>query len=331
MDPGQALAQVLGDAPLVARVEVGEEQADGDRLGAARLDRRRQPLRLVLAERLDDPVGADPLGGLEAQLRARPAAPASARRGGRGRAGPGGRSRAGRRSRGWRSARCARRAPPAGRWSRPSSRGRRPRRRRLRRRPAPAPPRPPRITPTDSSRGRGRHLGGVDGAAVEQDGVGEGPADVDSEEHGVETLAPVALRPSSAAAVAPSGERTTWTPSSSGSVSGKSRAQVAAAGLAPAPGRWSPIAARQRVGVGDQPREVVGVARRPGVAPDRVAGLLGRRVEAPARAARAAAPLAVSSIAAAAARPPKTKHSLSELEASRLAPCRPVQEHSPTA
>ena len=35
--------------------------------------------------------------------------------------------------------------------------------------------------------------------------------------------------------------------------------------------------------------------------------------------------------AARAARPPKTKHSLSELEARRLAPCRPVQEHSPTA
>ena len=33
----------------------------------------------------------------------------------------------------------------------------------------------------------------------------------------------------------------------------------------------------------------------------------------------------------AAARVPKTKHSLSEFEASRLAPCRPVQAHSPTA
>ena len=35
--------------------------------------------------------------------------------------------------------------------------------------------------------------------------------------------------------------------------------------------------------------------------------------------------------AAAAARAPNTKHSLSEFEASRLAPCRPVQAHSPTA
>ena len=38
-----------------------------------------------------------------------------------------------------------------------------------------------------------------------------------------------------------------------------------------------------------------------------------------------------SSIAASAARRPNTKHSLSELEASRLAPCTPVQAHSPTA
>jgi hypothetical protein len=27
---------------------------------------------------------------------------------------------------------------------------------------------------------RGRHLGGMDGAAVEQDGIGEGPADVNA-------------------------------------------------------------------------------------------------------------------------------------------------------
>ena len=38
-----------------------------------------------------------------------------------------------------------------------------------------------------------------------------------------------------------------------------------------------------------------------------------------------------SSSAASAARRPKTKHSESEFEASRLAPCRPVQAHSPTA
>ena len=42
-------------------------------------------------------------------------------------------------------------------------------------------------------------------------------------------------------------------------------------------------------------------------------------------------PGAASSRPCSAARRPKTKHSLSEFEASRLAPCRPVQAHSPTA
>ena len=41
VDAGQALAQVGGDPLLVGRVEIGEEQADGDRFGSARLDRRR--------------------------------------------------------------------------------------------------------------------------------------------------------------------------------------------------------------------------------------------------------------------------------------------------
>ena len=38
-----------------------------------------------------------------------------------------------------------------------------------------------------------------------------------------------------------------------------------------------------------------------------------------------------SLVAARAARAPKTKHSESEFDARRLAPWRPVQEHSPTA
>ena len=38
-----------------------------------------------------------------------------------------------------------------------------------------------------------------------------------------------------------------------------------------------------------------------------------------------------SSSPASAARRPNTKHSDSELDASRFAPCRPVQAHSPTA
>ena len=40
MDAGQLAAQVLGDAPLVGGVEIGEEQADGDRLGAGLAQRR---------------------------------------------------------------------------------------------------------------------------------------------------------------------------------------------------------------------------------------------------------------------------------------------------
>ena len=50
-------------------VEVGEEQADRDRLGAAVADQRSASRsRLAVAERLDDPLRPDPLGGLEAQL-----------------------------------------------------------------------------------------------------------------------------------------------------------------------------------------------------------------------------------------------------------------------
>ena len=81
--------------------------------------------------------------------------------------------------------------------------------------------------------------------------------------------------------------------------------------------------ARQRVGVVSSRSRPAASRSGPGVLPDRLAGRGGRRLEAPlgklgrsaARAARRARP--------AAARAPNTKHSLSEFEASRLAPCRP--------
>ena len=99
VDAGKLAPQMLGEPALMRGVEVGEEQADGDRLGAALADRLRQPRRLAVVERLDHALRADPLRRLEAQLAARPAAPAWARRAGRAGGGPGGRSRAGRRSR----------------------------------------------------------------------------------------------------------------------------------------------------------------------------------------------------------------------------------------
>ena len=99
------------------------------------------------------------------------------------------------------------------------------------------------------------------------------------------------------------------------------------------------LAARQR-GHGDEPGErvrvvrerveVLRVALQPGERPDRLAGLaLGASIGSPAYGS--GSPGAGSSSAFSAARRPKTKHSLSEFEASRLAPCRPVQAHSPTA
>src|SRR5260221_638468 len=72
VDTGQARAQVLGEAPLVGGVEVGEEEADRDRLGAPLAQQLGQPLRLVLAERRDDSIGADPLVRLEAEGRLDP-------------------------------------------------------------------------------------------------------------------------------------------------------------------------------------------------------------------------------------------------------------------
>ena len=215
MDAGQPLAQVRGDRPLVGRGR-GRRRAGRRRPPRRRLapDARRQPLGLPRRERLDDAVRRRSARRPRSAARGRPAAPASACRAGTGRAGSGGRSRAGRRSRGSRPGRCGRRVPRAARWSRPSSRGRRSRPRRPRRRPAPAPPRPRAITPSDWSSGVVGTFARVDAAAVEQDGVGEGPADVDAEQHPAQCHSSRRLLPSEA--------RTMWMPSSSGSVSGKS-------------------------------------------------------------------------------------------------------------
>ena len=85
-----------GDPPLVRGLEVGEEQADRDRLGtelaasSATIGRSRRRL-----ERLDHALRADPLAALEP--RSSPTSgPALARRGGRAADGSGGRCAAGR-------------------------------------------------------------------------------------------------------------------------------------------------------------------------------------------------------------------------------------------
>ncbi len=147
VDAGQLAAQPGGDALLVRGIEVGEEQADRDRLGSAGAQQLRQSTRLVLAQWLDRPGGADPLGRLRTAIPPRPAASAWGSRVGRGRGGFGGRSRAGRQSLGSRPAPSARRALRAGRWCPPSSRGRRSRPWRPRRRPVAAPPRSPSSPP----------------------------------------------------------------------------------------------------------------------------------------------------------------------------------------
>ena len=57
MDVGQLTAQVLDEPPLVRRVEVGEEQADRDRLGARGAKRLCQAAGLTVIEWLEDPSG----------------------------------------------------------------------------------------------------------------------------------------------------------------------------------------------------------------------------------------------------------------------------------
>ena len=53
MHVGQLRAQPLGDRLLVAPVEVGEQQAYGDRLGTRVADRADDPVRLALGQRVD--------------------------------------------------------------------------------------------------------------------------------------------------------------------------------------------------------------------------------------------------------------------------------------
>ena len=69
VDPGELAAQVLGQTALVRGVEVGEEQADRDRLRAGAADRLGQTPRLIGSERVDHSVRADPLVRLEAHRR----------------------------------------------------------------------------------------------------------------------------------------------------------------------------------------------------------------------------------------------------------------------
>ena len=70
VDAGQLAAQALGDAPLVARGR-GRRRAGRARPTRRRCSRTssRQALGLAVGERLDDALGPDPLGRLEAQLR----------------------------------------------------------------------------------------------------------------------------------------------------------------------------------------------------------------------------------------------------------------------
>ena len=250
MDVGQrARAGARRCARSWRGVEVGEEQADRDRLGAALA-------RAAAARRSGSPspsgsttpVGPDPLGRLEAQLAARPAAPASARRGGRGGGGPGGRSRAGRRSRGSRSAPCGRRVPRAGRWCRPSSRGRRPRPSRG----LGAGPRQHRL-----DRARSRPADWSSGVVGTFAVWTRSPSNRTASVKVPPTSTPSSMRSTLRSAPAPRGgsrrrgRATRWTPSSSGSMSGKSVR------------RWPPRDSRalqgagrdrrgQRVGVGEQ-------------------------------------------------------------------------------
>ena len=167
-----------------AGLEVGEEQADRDRLGARRrASRRDEPLELVVVERLDHAVGADPLGAPRSAAPAAPAAPASARRGGRGWGGSG--APISSRSVKPAVATSAVRAPRSSSsalvptvipWAKPLDRaglGAGALEHRLDRGDHPA-----RLVV-----GRGRGLGRVQRSPVEEDGVGEGPADVDAEQH----------------------------------------------------------------------------------------------------------------------------------------------------
>jgi len=211
VDAGEAPAEMLGDPSLMRRVQVGEEQADRDRLRAACLDRPRQPLGLLVSKLLDHPIRAGPLGRLEAQLgldqrrRLRRAQPVEVRP--------------------VLAADLQQVGEAAGRHQR---------------RPRPAfleqgvgadrHPVGERLDVSSRAFGSPQHgldrlhhprrllawsggdLRRVDGAAVEQDGIGEGAADVDPEQH----------QSQRSCRAVPSAETTTWMPSRAGSGPGRS-------------------------------------------------------------------------------------------------------------
>ena len=96
-DPGQLLGEDLADALLVLRVDVGVEQADGDRLDAlAPEDRGGVAHRLVLERPQHLALRAEPLGRRRRRGRAARAAPPSRTACRRASGAPGARSRAGR-------------------------------------------------------------------------------------------------------------------------------------------------------------------------------------------------------------------------------------------
>jgi hypothetical protein len=65
VDVRELLPQSFGDRPLVRRLQVGEEQADGDRLRPDPPALGGDPLELVVGERLDHAVAPDALGHLD--------------------------------------------------------------------------------------------------------------------------------------------------------------------------------------------------------------------------------------------------------------------------
>ena len=90
---------------------------------------------------------------------------------------------------------------------------------------------------------------------------------------------------------------------------------------------------REQRGACAQPLEAGGVADQARVAPRARAGAPASRAARPTapREAREAGAATGSPSAASAARRPKTRHSSSEFDASRFAPCTPVHAHSPAA
>ena len=176
-------AQALGDRALVRGVEVGEQQADGHRLGVAGPREGRHPIQLSLRERLDHALGAGALPGREAELvghqrgRLRRAEPievgavlaSDLEQVGEALGGDQGRARAALLEQG-----IGAHGHAVGERLDLVRAGARPLQRRLDRG-----EHPPRLV----VRG-GRRLRRVQGAPVEEHGVGERPADVDSEQHG---------------------------------------------------------------------------------------------------------------------------------------------------